>query len=164
MLIGVSIFLLHEFYNPYLATAHSHTPTCRHTRTPQQLYPHHLCTPTRRVPYTPLHTQQLYLHHLCTPIRTLPCTPLHTQLSHLHTHPSSFTRTTCAHPYTYLQISTNINSPQLSQSLFTNICKYPHSICHNPYNQNSILTILTIATVTILTIKIQSNRVDNKRI
>ena len=137
MLIGVSIFLLHEFYNPYLATAHS--------RTPQQLYPHHLCTPTRRVPYThssftctnyahpyaeslthtaalpaptmhthtqsPLHTQQLYLHHLCTPTRTLPYTPLHTQLSHLHTHPSSFTRTTCAHPYTYLLISTNINSP-----------------------------------------------------
>ena len=131
MLIGVSIFLLHEFYNPYLATAHSHAPTCKHTHTPQQLYPYHLCTPTH----------------------TLPCTPLHTQLSHLHTHPSSFTNTTCAHPYTYLQISTNINSPQLSQSLFTNIWKYPHSTCHNPYNQNSFLTILTITTITILTIK-----------
>ena len=133
MLIGVSNILFHEFYNPYLATAHSHAPTCRHTRSPQQLYPHHLCTPHAESP------------------------------THPYTH-SSFTRTTCAHPYTYLQISTNINSPQLSQSLFTNIYKYPYSTYHNPYNQNSILTILTITTVTILTIKIQSNRVDNKRI
>ena len=67
------------------------------------------------------------------------------------------------HPYTHstplhlLKNITNINISQLSQSLFTNIYKYPHSTClnpynnncHNPYNQNSILTILKITTVTI---------------
>ena len=139
MLIGVSNFFLHEFYNPYLAIAHSHTPTCRHTCTPQQLYPHHLCTSTPKVLYTPLHTQQLYLHHLCTPTRTLPCTPLHTQLSHLHTHSSSFTRTTYVYTltptYKYLQILIAHN-------------------CHNPYLQISVN--IHIPPVIILTIKIQS--------
>ena len=105
--------------------------------------------------------------HTHTPA-AIPAPPVHTHMqSPLHT------LTHTAHPYTYLKISTNINSPQLSQSLFTNICKYPHSTshlsqslqskfnpynpynnnCHNPftinYNQNSILTILTITTVTI---------------
>ena len=126
----MSTFLLHEFYNPYLATTHSPAPTCRHTRTPQQLYLHHLCTPTCSVPYTPLHTQQLYPHHFT---RTTCAHPHVESPTHPYTH-SNFTRITCAHPYTYLQISTNINSPQLSQSLFTNIWKYPHSTCHNPYN------------------------------
>ena len=87
-----------------------------------------------------------------TPLRTL----THTVVTLTHAYYCSNVRTTCAHPYTYLKISTNINSPQLSQSLFTNICKYPHSTCHNPYNQNSILTILKI--------KIQSNKVDNKNL
>ena len=76
------------------------------------------------------------------------------------------TLTHTAHPYTYLKISTNTNSSQLSKSLLTNICKYPHSTCHNPYNNNchnpynhnpyNQNSILTITTVTILTIKIQS--------
>ena len=55
------------------------------------------------------------------PVHTLPHTLTHTVVTPTHTHPSSYTCTTCAHLYTYLQISTNINSPQLSQSLFTNI-------------------------------------------
>ena len=62
MLIGVSIFLLHEFYNPYLHefyypfpllinTPHNQLTTCAHPHAEspthpytQWLYPHHLCS------------------------------------------------------------------------------------------------------------------------
>ena len=109
-----------------------------------QLYPHpHAGThaPLGSYIHTTLHT------HTHTPLHTL----THTAVTPTHAHPSSYIRTTCGHPYTYLQISTNINSLQLSQypffffrkrsqylftntnkyshmHTFTNICKYPH--CH----------------------------------
>ena len=119
------------------------TYICRHTRTPQQLYPHHLCTPTCSVPYTPLHTQQLYPHH--------------------------FTRTTCAHPHvgshthpykhschTYTHTPVALPAPPVHT--LTPTYKYLHiSIahnCHNPYLQISIN--IHIPPITILTIKIQS--------
>ena len=64
----------------------------------------------------------------CVHTHTLPCTPLHTQLSHLHTHSLAAIYAPPVHTltptYKYLQIS----SLQLSQCLFTNMCKYPH--CH----------------------------------
>ena len=53
------------------------TPTCRHTHTPLQLYPHHLAHTHAHSPAHPYthscHTytrtpQQLYTHHLCTPL------------------------------------------------------------------------------------------------
>ena len=44
---------IHLQYSP--VTAHSHAPTCRHTRTPSQQYTHHLCTHTCILPCTPLH-------------------------------------------------------------------------------------------------------------
>ena len=173
MLIGVSNFLLHEFYNPYLATAHSPAPTCRHTRTPQQLYLHHLCTPTCSVPYTPLHTQQLYPHHFT---RTTCAHPHAESPTHPYTH-SSFTRTTCAHPHAHspahpythschTYTHTLIALPAPPVHTLTPTYKYlqisiAHN-CHNPYLQISIN--IHIPPITILTIKIQSSRVDNKRI
>ena len=151
MLIGVSNFLLHEFYNPYLATAHSPAPTCRHTRTPQQLYLHHLCTPTCSVPYTPLHTQQLYPHHFTR-----------TTCAHPHAHSPAHPYTHSCHTYTH----TLIALPAPPVHTLTPTYKYlqisiVHN-CHNPYLQISIN--IHIPPITILTIKIQSSRVDNKRI
>ena len=69
-------------------TAHSDAPSCRHTHTPSQQYTHHLCTHTHT--HTPLHTLS------------------HTAITPTHTHPCSNIHITCAHLYTYLQISTNI--------------------------------------------------------
>ena len=98
-----------------------------------QLYPHpHAGTHTPPPSYirTTLHTHT----HTHTPLHTL----THTAVTPTHAHPSNYIRTTCAHPYTYLQLSTNINSLQLSQYLFTNISKYPHmhtfkNICKYPH-------------------------------
>ena len=109
--------------HPYTHSSFTHT-TCAH---PHAESPAHPYTQLSQTTHTP---QQFYPHHLCTPLHLL----------------------------------TNINSPQLSQSLFTNICKYPHSTCHNPYNNNCHNPYNQNSILTILTIKIQSNRVDNKRI
>ena len=127
--------------------AHTHTPAAiptplvhTHTHNPLHILTHTVVTPTH------------------TPV-ALPAPPVHT-----HTHLSSFTRTTCAHPYTYLQISTNINSPQLSQSLFTNIYKYPYMLQISANIHTVIVHGLHPYELLGITIKIQSNRVDNKRI
>ena len=68
-----------------------------------QLYPHpHVGThaPPGSYIHTTLHT------HTHTPLHTLTLTVV----TPTHAHPSSYIGTTYAHLYTYLQISTNINS------------------------------------------------------
>ena len=61
--------------------------------------------------------------YICTTLHThahSPAHPLHilthTIVTPTHSHPSRYIGTTCAHPYTHSQISTNINSLQLSNT------------------------------------------------
>ena len=118
-----------------LVIAHSDALSCRHTRTPPQQYTHHLCTHTRTLPCTPLHTQQSHLHMhtvaaiYAPPVHTLTPTYKYLQISSLQLSQYLFTN---IHPCILLQISTmhiftNIYKyPPMH--IFTNICKYPH--CH----------------------------------
>ena len=129
----------------------------------QSLSSQPLHTPTH--PYAGTHAHpSSYTHTTCAHPHAQSPTHPYTHSCHTYTHPSSFTCTTCAHPYTYLQISTNINSPQLSQSLFTNIYKYPHMLQISTNIHTVIVHGLHPYELLGITIKIQSNRVDNKRI
>ena len=117
-----------------------------------QLYPHpHAGTHTPPCSYirTTLHI------HTHTPLHTL----THTAVTPTHAHPSNYIRTTCAHPYTYVQISTNINSLQLSHYLFTNISKYPHM--HTFTNIHTVtlqyLSIVQMHKLLLLTVNCYKN-------
>ena len=96
--------------------AHSDAPSCRHTHTPMQSSH---CTLRRTL-------MQAHTHPSATiyapPVHTHTQTPLHnlthTAVTPTHAHPCSNIRTICAHPYTYLQISTNIKPTIVTMPIY----------------------------------------------